>query len=197
MSTPLPVNAALFAFGLSLGATAVAAPAPTSFDQVLADKGRIDFVFKQMNVPIEGHFRKFKTDLVFDPAAPEKSTVRLELDLASIDAGSSEANTEVVKKSWFNVKESPTAAFVSTSVKPLGGNRFAVAGKLTVKGKTQNVTAPVSVTQQGNIATFDGGFTLKRLEFAIGDGMWADTSVVANEVEVRFRAVAARSGAVK
>ncbi|MDT3672447.1 MAG: YceI family protein [Aromatoleum sp.] len=197
MKMHFPLNAALFALGLSLGATAIAAPAPASFNQVVADKGRIDFVFKQMNVPIEGHFRTFKTDLVFDPAAPEKSSVRLELDLASIDAGSSEANKEVVGKSWFNVKQNPKATFVSTAVKPLGGNRYEVAGTLTIKGKTQTVTAPVTVTQQGNTATFDGGFTLKRLEFAIGDGMWADTSVVANEVDVRFHAVAARSGAAK
>ncbi|WP_332673069.1 YceI family protein [Aromatoleum sp.] len=197
MKMLFPLNAALFAVGLSLGSAAIAAPAPASFNQVVADKGRVDFVFKQMNVPIEGHFRTFKTDLDFDPAAPEKSNVRLELDLASIDAGSSEANKEVVGKSWFNVKESPKATFVSIAVKPLGGNRYEVAGTLTIKGKTQTITAPVTVTQQGNSATFDGGFTLKRLEFAIGDGMWADTSVVANEVDVRFRAVAARSGAAK
>ena len=197
MKTLFPLNATLFAFGLSLGATAIAAPAPATFNQVVADKGRIDFVFKQMNVPIEGHFRTFKTDLDFNPSAPEKSSVRLELDLASIDAGSSEANKEVVGKSWFNVKQSPKATFVSTAVKPLGGNRYEVAGTLTIKGKTQTVTAPVTVTQQGNTATFDGGFTLKRLEFAIGDGMWADTSVVANEVDVRFHAVAARNGAAK
>lgn len=192
MKTPLPMNAALFAFGLSLGAAAHAAPAPGSFNRVVADKGRIDFVFKQMNVPIEGRFRSFRTDLLFDPAAPEKSSVRLELDLSSIDAGSSEANTEVVGKPWFNVGENPTATFVSTAVKPLGGNRYEVAGKLTIKGKSRSVTAPVTVTQQGDTATFDGGFTLKRLEFAIGDGMWADTSVVADEVDVRFHAVATR-----
>ena len=196
MKASIPFNAALLAAALSAGSAVAAGPAGV-FDQVQADKGRIGFVFKQMNVPIEGHFRTFKTDLVFDPAAPAKSSVRLELDLSSIDAGSSEANKEVIGKSWFNVKDNPTATFVSTAVRPLGGNRVEVAGKLTVKGRTQDVTAPVTVTQQGSTATFDGGFTLKRLEFAIGDGMWADTSVVANDVEVRFRAVAARSGTPK
>ena len=196
MKASIPFNAALLAAALSAG-TAVAADSADVFNRVQADKGRIGFVFKQMNVPIEGHFRTFQTDLVFDPAAPAKSSVRLELDLSSIDAGSSEANKEVVGKSWFNVKDSPTATFVSTAVRPLGGNRVEVAGKLTLKGRTQDVTAPVTVTQQGSTATFDGGFTLKRLEFAIGDGMWADTSVVANDVEVRFRAVAARSGTPK
>ena len=42
--------------------------------------------------------------------------------------------------------------------------------------------------------TFEGSFDLKRLEFAVGDGIWADTSVVADAIQIRFRAVAARSG---
>lgn len=177
---------------LSAGA-AGAAGSPTEFNRVLADQSRVGFVFKQMGVPVEGHFRTVRTELSFDPGTPEKSSVRLELDLASIDAGSSEANDEVVTKPWFDIKAHPTATFVSSSVKPLGGNRFEVAGKLSIKGKTHDVTTPVTVTEQGSTATFEGGFTLQRLEFALGDGMWADTSVVANDVEIRFRAAAARA----
>ncbi|NMG44392.1 polyisoprenoid-binding protein [Aromatoleum toluvorans] len=173
-------------------AGAHAAQAAGVFDQVQPAKNRIDFVFKQMNVPVNGYFKKAKVDLAFDPAAPAKSTVRLDLDLASIDAGSSDANTEVVGKPWFDVKAFPTATFVSSSVKPLGGDRYEMTGKLTIKGKTRDVTTPVTVKQNGNTATFDGAFTLKRLEFAIGDGTWSDTSIVADEVKVSFHVEAVK-----
>ena len=160
------------------------------YKTVLADKSAINFTFKQMNVGMDGHFKKFSTQLAFDPANAANAKVSLDVDLASIDTGTSDGNTEVAGKPWFNTKAFPTAKFVSSSVKPLGGNRFEVAGQLTIKGKTQPVVAPTTVTVQGDQATFDGSFVIKRADFAIGEGDWADFSVVANEIQVKFKVLA-------
>lgn len=193
-STRFPVL--ILAAALSLApVAALAAEGPAVFDQVNAAKNRIGFVFTQMGVPVEGHFKKSAVDLAFDAAAPAKSSVRLELDLASIDAGSSDANQEVVGKPWFDLKNFPTATFISSSVKPLGGNRYEMSGKLTIKGRSRDVITPVTVTQRGATAVFEGGFTLKRLEFGIGDGSWSDTSIVADEVKVSFHVEAERRAA--
>ena len=35
----------------------------------------------------------------------------------------------------------------------------------------------------------EGQFTVKRLDFRIGEGMWADTNTVADEVVIRIRMV--------
>lgn len=161
------------------------------YGNVLADKSRLTFTSKQMGVPVEGSFRKFATTLAFDPAKPAAASARLELDLASIDAGSPDANSEVVGKPWFNLKVFPTATFVSSSVKALGGDKFELAGKLTIKGKTQDLVAPVTFRQEGGNGVFAGTFTLKRLDFAIGEGAWSDVSTVANEVQIKFTIVAA------
>lgn len=169
-----------------------AAEPPAVYDRVNAAKNRIGFVFTQMGVPVEGHFRKSSIDLAFDAAQPTKSSVRLELDLGSIDAGSSDANQEVVGKPWFDLKNFPTATFVSSAVKPLGGNRYEMSGQLTIKGRSRDVTTPVTITQRDATAVFEGGFTLKRLEFGIGDGSWSDTSIVADEVKVSFHVEAER-----
>jgi polyisoprenoid-binding protein YceI len=140
---------------------------------------------------VEGRFRKFSASLSFDPARPAAASARFELDLASVDAGSRDANDEVVGKAWFNLKAFPGASFVSTAVKPLGGERYELAGKLTIKGKTQDIVAPMSFRQEAGNGVFDGAFTLKRLDFAVGDGVWSDVSTVANEVHIKFRIVAA------
>jgi polyisoprenoid-binding protein YceI len=161
------------------------------FGQVLAEKSNVTFTSKQMGVPVDGSFRKFNVALAFDPAKPAQASARMDVDLASIDAGSKDANDEVAGKSWFNLKAFPTASFVSTGVKPLGGDRYEVAGKLTIKGKTQDVVAPATFRQEGGNGVFAGGFVLKRLDFAIGDGPWSDVSAVANEVQIRFHIVAA------
>ena len=177
---------------LLLGALVCTVPAANAveFNQVLADKSALTFVSRQMNVPVEGQFKSFRGKLSFDPAKPAAASAELEIDLASIDAGSKDANDELAGKAWFNTKVFPVAKLVLTSVKPLGDNRFEVAGKMTIKGKTQDLTAPVTLRQEGNSATLEGSLVLKRADFAIGEGMWADFGTVANEVQVRYRLVA-------
>lgn len=177
----------LLAAGLSLALPAARA---VEFNQVQAAKSSLTFVSKQMNVPVEGSFKSFRSKIAFDPAKPAAAKAELEIDMASIDAGSKDANDEVAGKDWFNTRAFPTARFVSTSVKPLGGNRFEVAGRMTIKGRTQDLTTPVTVTQQGNSASFDGSLAIKRVDYAIGEGIWADFSTVANEIQIKFRLVA-------
>jgi polyisoprenoid-binding protein YceI len=176
-------------------ALAIMAPAAQAieFNQFQANKSALSFVSKQMNVPVEGSFKSFRSKLAFDPAKPAAAHAEFEIDLASIDAGSKDAHDEVAGKAWFNTKAFPIAKFVSTAVKPLGANRFEVAGKMTIKGKTQDLTTPVTLRQEGNSAIFDGSLVLKRADYAIGDGVWADFGTVANEIQIKFRLVAAAS----
>lgn len=171
-----------------LAASSVSA---VEYSQVLAEKSAINFGYKQMGVPLEGKFKKFASKVVFDPAKPEAASASFDIELASIDTGSSEADDEVVNKEWFNAKAYPVAKFVSSGVKPLGGNRYEVQGKLTIKGKTLPVTAPFTYRTDATNGIFDGSLTIKRLDYAIGEGEWKDVSTVANEIQIKFHIVAA------
>ena len=175
--------ATLFAAGLALAA----APAPAS--DIDYAQSRIGFTFVQMNVPVEGGFRKFRTLLRFDDKRPEHSRAEIEIDLASIDTGAPDGDVEAQRKPWFDSARHPTARFVSSAVKRLGPDRYQIAGKLTIKGHTQDLSIPVMLTRAGSEHRFSGDFVLKRLDFAIGEGPWADVDTVANEVQVRFRIV--------
>lgn len=184
---------------LGLAAALLFAPAAQAveFNQYQHGKSSLAFVYKQMNVPVDGQFKSFRAKLAFDPAKPAAAKAEFEIDLASIDAGSKDANDEVAGKAWFNTKAFPVARFVATSVKPLGNNRFEVAGKMSIKGKTLDLSTPVTVTQQGGAATFDGSLVLKRADYGIGDGIWADFGTVANEIQIKFRLVASAAPAAK
>ena len=157
---------------------------------VLPKQSRIDFEFRQMGVPVKGGFRRFTVQMAFDPARPEAARATIEIDLASIDAGSREADEESAGKLWFNRSAYPQARFVSSDVRALGGNRYELRGALTLKGRTRALAIPVVYTPGKTHATFDGSFVLKRLDFGIGEGMWADVATVANEVPVKFRIAA-------
>ncbi len=152
-------------------------------------KSEIAFVSKQMNVPVQGKFKKFTAQIDFDSKKPVASRAQIEVDLASIDTGSAEADAEVAKKAWFNTSAFPTAKFVSSSVAQAGPDKFEARGKLSIKGIGQDVVAPFTVKRAGDTATYEGGFALKRLQFKIGDGPWSDTDTVADEVQVKFRIV--------
>lgn len=184
---------------LPLLLTAACSAHAVEYGNVLVEKSQLSFTSKQMGVPVDGKFGKFAATLSFDPARPEAGKAQIEVDLASVDAGSKDANDEVVSKGWFNVREFPKARFVSTSVKALGNNRFEARGQMTIKGRTRDMTVPFSYKPDGagSAATgvFEGVLPLQRTQFGIGEGAWADTSVVADEVPIRFRLVASQASA--
>lgn len=180
--------AAGFALALAPAAQAV------EFNQLQPNQGAVAFVYKQMNVPIEGSFKRFKGELKFDPAKPELARASIEIELASIDAGFPDANEELAGRLWFDTKNYPVARFVASSVRPLGNNLFEVTGKMSIKGRTLETKTPASFRQAGNRGVFEGVFVLKRADYGIGEGMWADFDAVANEVQIKFRLVAAAAG---
>jgi polyisoprenoid-binding protein YceI len=150
-------------------------------------QSEIAFTSKQMGVPVDGKFKKFTAQVAFDPKKLDAAKIAFTVDLASVSFGAAETEAEVAKPDWFNTKAFPQATFQSTSVKAAGPGKFEVAGKLAIKGASQNVVVPVTVTQAGGTTTANGAFALKRLDFKIGDGDWKDTSMVANEVQVKFK----------
>ncbi len=165
----------------------------TEFNLLQTDKSTMFFVYRQMNVPLEGRFKRFNGKLNFDPTKPALAKAEINIELASIDTGSDEANDEVAGKLWFNTKVFPTVQFVTSSIKPLGNNRFEVAGKMSIKGRTREVTTQAMFHQEGRHAVLDGSFVLQRGDYGIGEGLWADFNTVANEVLIKFRLVAASS----
>lgn len=156
------------------------------YSHVQLDKSSVTFESRQMSVPVEGVFKKFTASVKINPVKPEAGSAKIEIDLASIDAGSTEANDEVTGKNWFNVAEFPKASFVSSSVKSLGAGKYEATGQLSIKGKTMPVQAPFTMKEDKGLLSVDGAFTLKRLDYGIGSGLWSDTSVVADEVKIKF-----------
>ncbi|MBP5988186.1 MAG: YceI family protein [Azonexus sp.] len=175
---------------LSLALASALSAHAVEYTQVQPDKSAVNFVYKQMGVAVDGKFRKFSSQLSFDPAKPTAGKATFDVELASVDTGAPEGDDEVAGKPWFNTKAFPTARFVSSSVKALGGNRYEVTGQLSIKGKTQDVVVPATFTAQGNSGVFEGAFTIRRADFSIGEGAWAKFDIVANDVQIKFRITA-------
>ncbi|MGQ0708409.1 MAG: YceI family protein [Rhodoferax sp.] len=175
-----------FLMGVGLLA-AVLAPAAWAQQKLLPAQSEIVFVSKQMGVPVEGRFKKFDAQVQFDPAKPQGSRIDFTVDMGSATLGVPETDAELPKANWFNVPKFAQATFRSSSVKALGGGRFEVAGKLSIKGVSQDLVVPVALSASGANTVASGAFALKRLGFKIGENEWADTSMVADDVQVKFK----------
>jgi polyisoprenoid-binding protein YceI len=183
MKSSVRTYLSVLAFAL-LSATAFPACAQ---QKLLPAQSEISFTSKQMGVPVDGRFKKFEAQVAFDPKKPEAAKIGFVIDLASITMGAAESEAELAKDDWFNTKLFPQATFQSSSVKTSGPAKFEVAGKLVIKGASRDVVVPVTLLQSGANTTASGAFVIKRLDFKIGDGEWKDTSMVANDVQVKFK----------
>lgn len=150
-------------------------------------QSEVAFVTKQMGVPVEGRFKTFDATLDLDPKKPEAGSVIIRINTQSASLGVPEADAEMPKSTWFDVAKFPEASFASTAIKGQGNGKFLVSGKLTIKGIAREVSVPVTITQSGPTSTATGTFVVKRVEYKIGEGEWADPTVVANDVQVRFK----------
>ena len=178
----------LFHFSPALALIALVTALPAQAQQKLVPaQSEIAFRTRQMGVPVDGRFKKFDAQVAFDPKQPTAAKISFTIDLGSAAIGTAETEAELLKPDWFNTQNFPQATFTSTGVKQAGAGKLEVAGTLSIKGNSQPVTVQVLLAQTAGLTTATGSFTLKRLDFRIGDGDWKDTAVVANEVQVRFK----------
>jgi polyisoprenoid-binding protein YceI len=156
---------------------------------LVAAGSEIAFTTRQMGVPVEGKFGSFSAQIALDPKKPETGSVAFRIDTGSARFGSAELDAEVPKPTWLSVARFPQASFQSSAIKAAGPGKFEVAGKLTIKGSVRDLVVPVQVAQAAGNSTASGSFTIKRLDFKVGEAEWADTSMLANDVQVRFKLV--------
>ncbi len=171
----------LIALSLLAGGTAFAQ------QKLIPAQSEINFVAKQMGVPLDGKFTKFDAQIAFDPKKPEAGKIAFTIDLGSVVIGDADTVKELRKPEWFNVPKFPNASFASTAIKTAGPGKFEVTGTLTIKGSVKPVVIPVTLTPAGATSTAVGSFAIRRVDFKVGEGDWSDFSIVANDVLIKFK----------
>ena len=174
---PHPVAALVLAAGLHAAHAQTVNPAASE----------LVFVTRQMGVPVEGRFQRWDAQVALDPRKPESGHVVLRIHMDSVAFAAPEVAAEAQRAVWFDTAKFPLAEFRSSSIRATGSGRYEVTGRLTLKGETHDATVPVTLTQSGSTGTAVGQLTVKRNDYRIGEGEWADASLVAHEVQVRFR----------
>jgi polyisoprenoid-binding protein YceI len=162
-------------------------PMAQAQQKLLPAQSEIGFVSRQMGSPVEGRFRSFDAQITLDPKQLAAAKIVLVVDLASATLASTDTETELRQSDWFDVKKFPQASFTSSAVKSAGPGRIEVVGTFSLKGRSRPISVPVALTQSGGVTTATGTFTIRRLDFKVGDGDWVDTDLIANDVQVQFK----------
>jgi polyisoprenoid-binding protein YceI len=178
-ATPLTVSlVATFAAGLALAATQWS---------VQPAESKVVFVGKQAGAAFEGEFKKFTSDIKFDPADLAGSHFDVKIDTASADSKDAERDQNIRGDDFFAVKKFASAHYVTDKFTSKGGNKFSATGKLTIRDVTRDVPIDFTFETGSDGKTWlKGTAALKRLDFGVGQGDWKSTEWVANEVAVKF-----------
>lgn len=181
----------LIAAGMMMG-TSLVQPAFAA-ETFILDPGHASILFGVSHLGFSktfGRFNSVEGTFTLDAAAPEKSSVAVTMDSASLDTNHKERDEHLRGKEFFDVAQFPTLSYKSTSVKLTGEKTATVIGDLTMHGVTKPVPLEVTLVNVGPnpmdptktkiVAGFSARGTLKRSDFGMGYG----APVLGDDVEI-------------
>ena len=168
-------------------ALALAAPAHAA-DYSQAAGSKLTFASKYQGEVFVGTFPGFSTRLSFDPAQPEAGRLEVTIPLASASTDNAERDTTLRGSDFFNVAAFAQARFTAEGFRRTGDNAYAADGTLSLRGVSKPVTYTFTWTP-GARPVMVGKATVRRLDFNVGGGDWADLEIIPNEVAVATRVV--------
>ena len=174
---------------LTVLACIAAASAPASAaDYIQAGGSSLVFAGTYQGEVFTGRFPGFSTRLSFDPQQLAGATLDVDIPLASATTANSDYDSEMRGDAFFDAARFPRAHYGATKFRSLGGNRYAADGMLSLHG----ISKPVAFTftwTPGAQPVLTGKATVKRLDFGVGGGDWADTSLIPDEIAISTKVV--------
>ncbi|MBL7697418.1 MAG: YceI family protein [Chitinophagaceae bacterium] len=117
---------------------------------------------------VEGSFKLFDGSMENGKADLSDAKISFKVDVNSIDTDNERRDGHLKSDDFFNAEKYPSMTFTSTSVTPAGGNKYKLAGNLTIR----DVTKPVvfDVTYGGSAAAntklgFKAQTTINRFDY--------------------------------
>lgn len=154
------------------------------------------FQYSYGSDPYEGTFTNVEATFEIDPLSPGSCDFSVTIHIADIDVDSAEVLDYLLDYELFDVDQFPTATFEAEQCRLTGVDSFESDGTLTIRDQTHPITFPFDL----DVETADSRVrfrltsevTIQRLQFGVGQGYWASTAEVPNEVLVKVDVYAIR-----
>lgn len=170
------------AIALAMG---LATPAHAA-DYVQAAGSTLAFAGKYQGDVFVGRFPGFTTTFSFDPARLDASHLVVTIPLAGATTANADYDGELRGDAFLDASRFPQARYEATHVRSLGGNRYAADGTLSLHGIFKPVTLEFAWTP-GAAPVLSGKAMVRRLDFGVGAGDWADTGLIPDEIAISTR----------
>lgn len=153
----------------------------------------VEFAVRHLMVStVRGKFGEVDGTLTLDREHPAASHVDVTINVASIDTGNEQRDTHLRSADFFDVDTHPHLTFRSTSIAPVGGEKYKVTGDLTIRGVTHSVTLDAEVIGFNkspwghNVVGFEGKTTISRKAWGLEWNVALETGGVMVSDEVRI-----------
>jgi polyisoprenoid-binding protein YceI len=141
---------------------------------------------------VKGRFRNVAGTIVLNEADLAASSVRAEIEAASIDTGEPARDNHLRSADFLDAEAFPSITFVSTEVVPQGRERFVVVGDLTIHGVAQEVSLEAELVGTGTDpwggqrAGFAASTTINRSDFGLtwNQALEAGGVLVSDQVKI-------------
>jgi polyisoprenoid-binding protein YceI len=189
-----PVQSFPVALFLAILSALASAPLPAEPVPFGSSESSLTFTVRHFLTKVSGQFHELNGTIQFDPAHPERSGVNASIVLASVDTGNQDRDAHLRAPDFFDVRRFPEAEFRSTAVRPTGGDRAQVTGRLRLHGVTREVTLQVRLEgAPSGRPSWAATATIKRSDFGLRwNGLIEHSGAVGDEVEIRILARSAQ-----
>jgi polyisoprenoid-binding protein YceI len=93
---------------------------------------------------LQGRFNTFSGEFDYDETNPENNSIKIDIDVASLDSNHAERDKHLRSERFFDTKKFPKATFVSTGWKDHGNGKATLSGKFTLRGITKDINLDVN-----------------------------------------------------
>lgn len=147
------------------------------------ETSHVEFEIEQAGSPFRGHFETVRGEVCRDGASIRRVQASVSAD--SLETGLPELDAVLRDELFLDVARYPEMQFISNRIVQ-EGDQWIADGELTIKGKTRAVRLPFKVNEIPGASQASGEIEIRRLDFAVGTGEWANTEWLSNAVRVRF-----------
>jgi polyisoprenoid-binding protein YceI len=168
------------------------APATAERYSITPENSKIEFIGAKVTGHHNGSFGKFNGTVDY-AGQPEKSRVRITIEVDSITADDPKLTAHLKTPDFFDVAKFPQTTFESTEITPGGesGATHTIKGNLTMHGVTKSIAFPAKIAVAPDAITVDSTFAINRKDFGINYAGASD-NLIRDDVALTLRVRATR-----
>jgi polyisoprenoid-binding protein YceI len=155
-------------------------------------KSKVIFQYSYKNTPYQGEFKDVKATFKIDPTSPGACEFSVTIPIAKLSVSSKEVVDYLLDVDLFDVDQFPTATFKANKCRLQSVNSFVSDGTLTIRNQTKPMSFPFKLELGSGGFHLTSEVTIKRLDFGVGQGYWANTAEIPNDVKVKVDVYAAQ-----